>query len=138
MRKYSCSDPHVVTTRSAVEPNSFSTRTACFDSASIDRRSGVFLSSASPVQLTNAVGMTSVTEWPLLSSHGGLVGSHAVYPRASKVERMPPDGKLEASGSPLINSLPLNSATARPSAPGEMKASCFSAVIPVIGWNQWV
>ena len=49
-------------TRSAVEPNSFRTRTACFDSASIERSSGVFLSSASPVQLTNAVGMTSVTD----------------------------------------------------------------------------
>ena len=67
-----------MTTRSAVEPNSFSTRTACFDSASIERSSGVFLSSASPVQLTNAVGMTSVTAPPLYSSHGGLVGSHAV------------------------------------------------------------
>ena len=53
-------------------------RTACFDSASIERSSGVFLSSASPVQLTNAVGMTSVTAPPLFSSHGGLVGSHAV------------------------------------------------------------
>ena len=29
---------------------------------------------------------------------------------------MPPDGKLDASGSPLMSSLPLNSATARPSA----------------------
>ena len=35
-------------------------RTACFESDSIERSSGVFLSSASPVQLTNAVGMTSV------------------------------------------------------------------------------
>ena len=25
-----------------------------------------------------------------------------------------------------------------PSAQGEMKESCFSAVMPVIGWNQWV
>ena len=49
-----------MTTRSAVEPNSFRMRTACFDSASIERSSGVFLSSASPVQLTNAVGITSV------------------------------------------------------------------------------
>ena len=65
-------------TRSAVEPNSFRMRTACFDNASIERSSGVFLSSASPVQLTNAVGITSVVELPLLSSHGGLVGSHAV------------------------------------------------------------
>ena len=53
-------------------------RTACFDSASIERSSGVFLSSASPVQLTNAVGMTSVTAPPLFSSQGGEVGSHAV------------------------------------------------------------
>ncbi len=64
MRKYSCSGPQVVTTRSAFEPNSFNTRIACFDSACIDRSSGVFLSSVSPVQLTNAVGMTSVTAPP--------------------------------------------------------------------------
>ena len=51
---------------------------------------------------------------------------------------MPPDGKLDASGSPLISSLPLNSATARPSAVGARNESCFSAVMPVIGWNQWV
>jgi hypothetical protein len=51
---------------------------------------------------------------------------------------MPPDGKLEASGSPRISSLPLNSATARPSLDGERKESCFSAVIPVSGWNQCV
>ena len=25
-----------------------------------------------------------------------------------------------------------------PSPVGEMKLSCFSAVTPVIGWNQWV
>ena len=25
-----------------------------------------------------------------------------------------------------------------PSAVGEMKLSCFSAVMPVMGWNQWV
>src|SRR5215211_3283426 len=104
MRKYSCSGPQVVMTRSAVDPKIRSTRTACVESASIDRRSGVFLSSASPLQLTNAVGMTSVTELPLFSSHGGLVGSQAVYPRASNVERMPPDGKLDASGSPCASS----------------------------------
>ena len=51
---------------------------------------------------------------------------------------MPPDGKLEASGSPLTSSLPLNSATARPSGVGLRKESCFSAVMPVIGWNQCV
>ena len=51
---------------------------------------------------------------------------------------MPPEGKLEASGSPLISSLPLNSAMAPPSSVGARKESCFSAVRPVIGWNQWV
>src|SRR3954470_10141783 len=118
MRKYSCSGPQVEKTRSAVEPNSLSTRTACFETASIERRSGVFLSSASPVQLTNAVGMTSVALLPLICSHGGLVGSHAVYPRASNVDRMPPEGKLDASGSPLMSALPPNSAMAIPSGVG--------------------
>jgi hypothetical protein len=79
-----------------------------------------------------------VTAPPLWSSHGGLVGSHAVYPRASKVDRMPPDGKLDASGSPLISSLPENSATALPSLVGCRNESCFSAVMPVSGWNQCV
>src|ERR687898_810181 len=100
MRKYSCSGTHVAVTRVASDPKSPSTRTACVDNASIERSSGVFLSSASPVQLTNAVGMTSVTLLPLQSSHGGLVGSHAVEPRASNGLRMPPEGKLQASGSP--------------------------------------
>ena len=36
----------------------------------------------------------------------GEVGSHAVYPLASKVALSPPEGKLEASGSPLTSSLP--------------------------------
>ncbi len=61
------------------------------------------------------------------------VGSHAVYPRASKVARRPPDGKLDASGSPCISSLPENSIITVPSDFGEIKLSCFSAVIPVIG-----
>ena len=28
--------------------------------------------------------------------------------------------------------------TASPASVGERKLSCFSAVRPVIGWNQWV
>ena len=51
---------------------------------------------------------------------------------------MPPEGKLEASGSPRTSSLPLNSATAVPASVGDRNESCFSAVRPVIGWNQWV
>ncbi len=60
MRKYSCSGPQVAVTRSARDPKSLRMRTACFDSASMERRSGVYLSRESPVQLTNAVGITSV------------------------------------------------------------------------------
>ncbi len=66
------------------------------------------------------------------------VGSHAVYPLASKVALSPPDGKLEASGSPFISSFPLNSMITVPSGWADMKLSCFSAVMPVRGWNQWV
>jgi hypothetical protein len=51
---------------------------------------------------------------------------------------MPPVGKLEASGSPRMSSLPENSAIAVPSPLGPKKESCFSAVEPVRGWNQWV
>ena len=63
----------------------------------------------------------------------GEVQSQAVYPRASKVARSPPEGNEEASGSPLINSFQENSMITRPSPMGEMNESCFSAVIPVIG-----
>ena len=66
------------------------------------------------------------------------MGSHAVYPLASKVARNPPEGKLEASGSPLISSFPEKSIITLPSGEGEIKLSCFSAVIPVRGWNQCV
>jgi hypothetical protein len=51
---------------------------------------------------------------------------------------MPPEGKLEASGSPLMRVLPEKAAMAEPSAWGSRKLSCFSAVLPVSGWNQWV
>ena len=49
-RKYSCSGPTEATTFVAsVLPNSRTIRSACSLRASMDRRSGVFLSSASPV-----------------------------------------------------------------------------------------
>ena len=66
------------------------------------------------------------------------VGSQAVYPLASKVARRPPEGKEDASGSPRTSSLPENSSTILPLSSGEMKLSCFSAVTPVMGWNQCV
>ncbi len=76
--------------------------------------------------------------WPFSSSfrNAGDVQSQAVYPLASKVARRPPLGKDDASGSPWISCLPENSRIAVPSLVGDMKESCFSAVIPVIGWNQ--
>src|SRR3954464_14427809 len=51
---------------------------------------------------------------------------------------MPPVGNDEASGSPWVSSLPENSAIAVPSPCGALIESCFSAVRPVSGWNQWV
>ena len=39
---------------------------------------------------------------------------------------MPPDGKLDASGSPWISYLPENSLRAVPSSDGDRKLSCFS------------
>ena len=132
-RKYSCSAPTVATTLFAVVlPKSLKILNACFDTASIDFKRGVFLSSASPEYEKNAVGMYNVLS--LINAYD--VGSHAVYPLASNVARRPPEGNDEASGSPLISSLPENSIITVPSPTGEIKLSCFSAVIPVIGWNQ--
>jgi len=50
---------------------------------------------------------------------------------------MPPEGKLDASGSPTMSWPPENFSMALPSFIGLRKASCFSAVMPVSGWNQW-
>ena len=63
----------------------------------------------------------------------GEVQSHAVYPRASKVARIPPVGKDDASDSPLINAFPENSIIMFPFFSVDRKESCFSAVVPVIG-----
>ncbi len=68
----------------------------------------------------------------------GLVGSHAVYPRASNVALSPPLGKLDASGSPCTSSLPEKLKITPPLPSGDTSESCFSAVSPVSGWNQWV
>ena len=51
---------------------------------------------------------------------------------------MPPEGNDDASGSPCMRFWPENSAIVRPSPVGERNESCFSAVEPVIGTNQWV
>ena len=51
---------------------------------------------------------------------------------------MPPEGNDDASGSERMSSLPEKSMMTLPSPTGVMKLSCFSAVTPVMGWNQWV
>ena len=52
--------------------------------------------------------------------------------------RSPPEGKLEASDSPLMSIFPEKAVITPPSPVGEIKDSCFSAVKPLRGWNQWV
>ena len=64
-------------------------------------------------------------------------GSHAEYPLASNVFLKPPFGKLDASGSCCTSALPSNFSNAFPSFI-DMKASCFSAVESVSGWDRWV
>ena len=135
IRKYSCSAPAVALTELTLSfPNILRMRRHCLLRASMERRSGVFLSSAWPPYEQKAVGIYSTSS--LIKAYE--VGSHAVYPLASKVARSPPLGKLEASGSPWMSSLPENSMIALPPPAGVMKLSCFSAVMPVMGWNQWV
>ena len=137
-KKYSCSGPtDTLTLVAVVFPKSFTILRACLLIASIDLRSGVFLSSASPVYEQKAVGMQSVTPAPDSLRKAGEVISQAVYPLASKVALSPPDGKDDASGSPFISSLPENEVSILPSFSAlPTKESCFSAVIPVRGWNQ--
>ena len=94
------------------------------------RNKGALLSKASPVYDTKTVGIHKVV--PKIKA--GDVGSQAVYPRASKVFRIPPFGKEEASGSCCTNNDPLNFSTGSdPSNDVSKKASCFSAVVPVKG-----
>ena len=50
---------------------------------------------------------------------------------------MPPDGNDDASGSPTMRFFPENCMIGSPSLISR-KASCFSAVEPVIGRNQCV
>ena len=59
-KKYSCSGPIVVVTCFASFPNNLRMRKDCSFKLSIERKSGVFLSRASPVHEQNAVGMHKV------------------------------------------------------------------------------
>ena len=78
--------------------------------------------------------MQSVAPAASCLTNAGEVQSHAVYPRASNVARSPPDGKDDASGSPLINSFPEKLINTFPFDIGAViNESCFSAVTPVNG-----
>ena len=79
IRKYSCSGPTVVNTCDASpSPRTPSARTAALDSASIERSSGIFWSSASPVHDANAVGMHSSAPFGFSRMKAGEDGSQAV------------------------------------------------------------
>ncbi len=79
IRKYSCSGPTVVNTRwASSSPRIRRAPIADFDSASIERSSGIFASSASPVHDANAVGMQSRAPFGFSRMNAGLVGSQAV------------------------------------------------------------
>ncbi len=61
-----------------VLPKRGSARIAARFRASIERSSGIFVSSASPVHDAKAVGMHSTAPFGFSSRKAGLVGSHAV------------------------------------------------------------
>ena len=83
--------------------------------------------------------MHSVAPAASCLTNAGDVQSHAVYPLASNVALRPPDGKEEASGSPLMSSFPEKLINTFPLGRGaDIKESCFSAVTPVSGRNQCV
>ena len=52
--------------------------------------------------------------------------------------RRPPEGNDEASGSDWMSCAALNDSIGCPFSSNVRKASCFSAVCPVCGRNQWV
>jgi hypothetical protein len=77
----------------SVWPNSFRMRCACLFSACIERSTGVFLSSASPVHDTNAVGMHSVVP---LGSPDVRRARHVPRRVAAGLERRPDAARREA------------------------------------------
>ena len=83
---------------------------------------------------TKTVGIQIV--FPI--TNAGEEGSQAVYPLASNVFLIPQLGKLDASGSCCTKREPSKRSMLLPPCMGSKKASCFSAVAPVNGWNQCV
>ena len=74
----------------------------------IDFKRGTFLSRASPLYPTKAVGIYSDLDIPSPFKNIGELVSQAVYPRASKVDLSPPFGNEDVSASPFIRSFPEN------------------------------
>ena len=68
----------VKTCWAVVSPSSDSARIALRDSASIERSSGILLSSASPLHEVNAVGMQSSAPFGFSRMNAGEDGSQAV------------------------------------------------------------
>ena len=137
MRKYSCSGPTVVADAlSRLLAKQLQARARAWRlTASMERSRGVFLSSASP--RVGAEGRGDAQGVVLDEGVGGGV-PRGVAP-GLKGGAQPAGG--EAGGVRLaldqlfagkVHDAPV------PSPAGERKASCFSAVMPVMGWNQWV
>src|SRR5699024_6096663 len=110
IKKYSCSAPTTLRTERLFIPARPSKRTACLFNALQLRSSGGFLSNASPLADLNVEG---TNKHPSLIK-GVEEKSHDVMPLASKVCRIPPVGKLEASPSPCNSSFVRNFAKAFP------------------------
>src|SRR5690606_39593465 len=85
IRKYSCSQPKVGVTFFTFLSKNLATSVAASSIANKARSKGALLSKASPVYDTKTVGIHKVV--PKIKA--GDVGSQAVYPRASKVFRIP-------------------------------------------------
>ncbi len=62
----------------SLSPSSRRARIAAFERPSIERSSGIFASSASPVHEAKAVGMQSSAPFGFSRMKAGLVGSQAV------------------------------------------------------------
>ena len=78
-RKYSCSAPQLeLSVSTSVSPISDSTRWAAVSMAALERSSGIFLSSDSPVQDMKTLGIMSVAPLGVRITNAGLVGSQAV------------------------------------------------------------
>jgi hypothetical protein len=101
-----------------------------------ERSSGILVSSASPVQRDEAVGMQRVTLLSPRMRKAGLVASQAVYPRASKVARSPPEGSWRRRAP--LHQLGAGEVEDHSAVPSGRQRVVLLGGEPVSGWNQWV